>query len=186
MFHVAKIMLTFFILGLNMYLQVCRLCAPLYTWRKKRRLRFSLRSLRFSGFSDTLCGSLYDDKLLFVHAVQHPVNVLPALTLAAQFVRVEKFIHGNIKNELVKGVEAGVLAPVLNIHDGARGEVYKLGQVLLRPAFGFSSSSDERKTRGKKRKMSGGFPGINSSKRNDNSQIEETEQKRMFWQSPLS
>ena len=47
-------------------------------------------------------------------------------------------------------------------------------------------SSDERKTRGKKRKMSGGFPGIYSSKRNDNSQIEETEQKRMFWQSPLS
>lgn len=40
----------------------------------------------------------------------------------------------------VKGVEAGVLAPVLNIHDGARGEVYKLGQVLLRPAFGFSSA----------------------------------------------
>jgi hypothetical protein len=49
-----------------------------------------------------------------------------------------------------------------------------------------AASSDERKTRGKKRKMSGGFPGINSSKRNDNSQIVETEQKRMFWQSPLS
>ena len=48
------------------------------------------------------------------------------------------------------------------------------------------SSSDERKTKGKKRKMSGGFPGIYSSKRNDNSQIVETEQKRMFWQSPLS
>jgi len=47
-------------------------------------------------------------------------------------------------------------------------------------------SSDERKTKGKKRKMSVGFPGINSSKRNDNSQIVETEQKRMFWQSPLS
>ncbi len=42
----------------------------------------------------------------------------------------------------VKGVEAGVLAPVLNIHDGARGEVYKLGQVLLRPAFGSSSALD--------------------------------------------
>lgn len=51
---------------------------------------------------------------------------------------------------------------------------------------GIEISSDERKTRGKKRKMSGGFPGINSSKRNDNSQIVETEQKRMFWQSPLS
>ena len=106
--------------------------------------RVFLRSLRFSSFSDTLCGSLYDDKLLFVHIVQHPVNMFPALTFAAQLVRVEKFIHGNIKkgNELVKGVEAGVLAPVLNIHDGARGEVYKLGQVLLRPAFGFSSALD--------------------------------------------
>ena len=111
---------------------------------EKLRSRFSLRSLRFSGFSDTLCGSLYDDKLLFVHSVQHPVNMFPALTLAAQLVRVEKFIHGNIKkgNEFVKGVETGVLAPVLNIHDGARGEVYKLGQVLLRPAFGFSSALD--------------------------------------------
>ena len=84
---------------------------------EKRRSRFSLRSLRFSGFSDTLCGSRYDDKLLFVHSVQHPVNMFPALTPAAQLVRVEKFIHGNIKkgNELVKGVETGVLAPVLNI-----------------------------------------------------------------------
>ena len=70
--------------------------------------------------------------------------MFPALTLAAQLVRVEKFIYGNIKkgDEFVKGVEAGVLAPVLNIHDGARGEVYKLGQVLLRPAFGFSSALD--------------------------------------------
>ena len=70
--------------------------------------------------------------------------LLQALTLAAQLVRVEKFIHRNIKkgNEFVKGVETGVLAPVLNIHDGARGEVYKLGQVLLRPAFGFSSALD--------------------------------------------
>jgi hypothetical protein len=97
-----------------------------------------------SGFSDTLCDSLYDDKLLFVHSVQHPVNMFPALTLAAQLVRVEKFIYGNIKkgDELVKGIEAGVLAPIFNIHDGARGEVYKLGQVLLRPAFSFSSALD--------------------------------------------
>ena len=105
-------------------------CALPYTWREKRRPRFSLRSLR------------YDDKLLFVHVVQHLINTFPALTLAAQLVRVEKFIYGNIKkgDELVKGIEAGVLAPVLNIHDGARGEVYKLGQVLLRPAFNFLSS----------------------------------------------
>lgn len=70
--------------------------------------------------------------------------MFPALTLAAQLVRVEKFIHGNIKkgDEFLKGVEAGVLAPVLNIHDGARGEVYKLGQMFLCPAFGFSSALD--------------------------------------------
>ncbi len=80
----------------------------------------------------------------FVHVVQHPVNMFPALTPAAQIVRVEKFVYGNVKkgDELVKGVEAGVLALVLNIHDGARGEVCKLGQVLLRPAFGFSSAID--------------------------------------------
>ena len=35
-----------------------------------------------------------------------------------------------------------MLAPIFNIHDGARGEVYKLGQVLLRPAFSFSSALD--------------------------------------------
>ena len=72
------------------------------------------------------------------------INTFPALTLAAQLVRVEKFIYGNIKkgDELVKGIEAGVLAPIFNIHDGARGEVYKLGQVLLRPAFSFSSALD--------------------------------------------
>ena len=35
-----------------------------------------------------------------------------------------------------------MLASVLNIHDRVRGEVYKLGQVLLRPASGFSSALD--------------------------------------------
>ena len=72
------------------------------------------------------------------------INTFPALTLAAQLVRVEKFIYGNIQkgDELVKGVEAGVLAPIFNIHDGAGGEVYKLGQMLLRPAFGLASALD--------------------------------------------
>ena len=58
------------------------------------------------------------------------------------FVWVEKFVYGNIKksDEFVKGVEAGVLAPVFNIHDGTGGEVYKLGQMLLRPAFGLASA----------------------------------------------
>ena len=109
---------------------------------RKTEAALFLCFLRFAGFSDALCGPLHNDKLFFVHAVQHTVKVFPALTLTAQFVRVEKFIHGNIKNELVKGVEAGVLAPVLNIHDGARGEVYELGQMLLRPAFGLASALD--------------------------------------------
>ena len=70
--------------------------------------------------------------------------MFPALTPAARLVRVEKFVYGNVKkgDELVEGIEAGVLASVLNIHDRVRGEVYKLGQVLLRPAFGFSSALD--------------------------------------------
>ena len=33
-----------------------------------------------------------------------------------------------------------MLALVLNIHDGTGGEVYKLGQMLLRPAFGLASA----------------------------------------------
>ena len=60
------------------------------------------------------------------------INTFPALTLAAQLVRVEKFIYGNVKkgDELVKGVEAGVLAPVLNIHDGARGDKHFVAYFL--------------------------------------------------------
>lgn len=38
----------------------CRLCAPLYMARKNGG-RVFLRSLRFPGFSDTLCGSLNND-----------------------------------------------------------------------------------------------------------------------------
>ncbi len=38
-------------------------------------------------------------------------------------------------DDFVKGVEAGVLTSVFNIHDGTGDEVYKLGQMLLRPAF---------------------------------------------------
>ena len=35
-----------------------------------------------------------------------------------------------------------MLTPVFNIHDGTGGEVYKLGQMLLRPAFGLASALD--------------------------------------------
>ena len=35
-----------------------------------------------------------------------------------------------------------MLALIFHIHDGARGEVYKLGQMLLRPAFGLTSALD--------------------------------------------
>jgi 5,10-methenyltetrahydromethanopterin hydrogenase len=64
------------------------------------------------------------------------------LVLSIVPVRVEKFIHGNIQkgDEFVKGVEDSVMAPVLDIHDGARGEVYKLGQMFLRPVFGLASA----------------------------------------------
>ena len=56
----------------------------------------------------------------------------------------KKLIYGNIQqgDELIKGVEAGMLAPVFNIHDGARGAIHKLGQILLRPALGLSLALD--------------------------------------------
>lgn len=70
--------------------------------------------------------------------------MFPAFVLSVVFVRVEKFIYGNIQkgDDFVKGVQAGVLTPVFNIHDRTGSEVYKLGQMLLRPAFGLASALD--------------------------------------------
>ncbi len=55
--------------------------------------------------------------------------MLPAVALAVLLVWIEKLVYGNIKqgDELIKGVEAGMLAPVFDIHDGARGAIHKLG-----------------------------------------------------------
>lgn len=49
----------------------------------------------------------------------------------------KELIHGNPQqsDELIEGIKAGVLSPVLDIHDGAWGAVHKLGKVFLRPAF---------------------------------------------------
>ena len=45
------------------------------------------------------------------------------LVLSVTPVRAEKFGYGNIRkgDDFIKGVEAGVLAFVLNIHDGTEG-----------------------------------------------------------------
>ena len=63
---------------------------------------------------------------------------------AVQLVREKELIHGNVQqgNELIKGVEARMLPPIFDIHDGARGAIHKLGKVVLRPAFGLSFALD--------------------------------------------
>src|SRR5699024_12075427 len=43
---------------------------------------------------------------------------------------------------ILKSIEAGVLSSVFKIHDRARGAVYKLCEVFLCPAFGFSFALD--------------------------------------------
>ena len=52
--------------------------------------------------------------------------------------------YGNIQqgDDLVKGVQARMLAPVLKIHDGTRGTVYELCKVFLCPAFRLSLALD--------------------------------------------
>lgn len=70
--------------------------------------------------------------------------MLSAITLAVLLVWIEKIIYGNIQqgDELIKSIEAGVLSSVFKIHDRARGAVYKLCEVFLCPAFGFSFALD--------------------------------------------
>lgn len=57
---------------------------------------------------------------------------------------IEELIYGNFQqcDELIKGVEAGMLAPVFDIHDGTRSTVYKLCEVFLRPALCLSFALD--------------------------------------------
>ncbi len=66
--------------------------------------------------------------------------MLPAVALTVLLVWIKKLVYGNIQqgDELIKGFEAGMLAPVFNIHDGTRGAIHNLGQVFLRPAFALS------------------------------------------------
>ena len=72
------------------------------------------------------------------------IYMLSAITLAVLLVWIEKIIYGNIQqgDELIKSIEAGVLSSVFKIHDRARGAVYKLCEVFLCPAFGFSFALD--------------------------------------------
>ena len=104
---------------------------------KKRRCVFLLRILRFTGSLQSLCGIFHNGQLFFVHRIEHDINLFPAGTLSVELVREKELIHGNLQqgDELIESIKAWVLATVLDIHDGARGAVYKLGQVFLRPAF---------------------------------------------------
>lgn len=57
---------------------------------------------------------------------------------------IKELVYGNIQqgDDLVKGVQARMLAPVLKIHDGTRGTVYELCKVFLCPAFRLSLALD--------------------------------------------
>ena len=57
---------------------------------------------------------------------------------------IEELIYGNFQqgDELIKGVEAGMLTPVFDIHDGTRSTVNKLCEVLLCPALCLSFTLD--------------------------------------------
>ena len=66
--------------------------------------------------------------------------MLAAVAFAVLPVRIKELVYGNIQqgDDLVKGVQAWMLAPVLKIHDGTRGTVYELCKVFLCPAFRLS------------------------------------------------
>ena len=70
--------------------------------------------------------------------------MLAAVAFAVLPVRIKELVYGNIQqgDDLVKGVQARMLAPVLKIHDGTRGTVYKLCKVFLCLAFCLSFALD--------------------------------------------
>jgi hypothetical protein len=63
--------------------------------------------------------------------------MFPSLVLHIALGWKEKLVNRNFQQcgDFEKNVQAGVLASVLHIHDGARCPVKKLGQILLRPAL---------------------------------------------------
>ena len=73
-------------------------------------------------------------------AVQHTLSALAPFILG----RIEVLIYRYIEHchHLIKGVEAGVLAIILVIHDGARSPVNNIGQLLLRHPAGLPRSLD--------------------------------------------
>ena len=50
----------------------------------------------FSGLYNTLCQCLHDGQFSLIHAIQHPVNVVPALILSVVLIGIEKLIYGNV------------------------------------------------------------------------------------------
>ena len=70
--------------------------------------------------------------------------MLAAVAFAVLPVRIKELVYGNIQqgDDLVKGVQAWMLVPVLKIHDGTRGAIYELCKVFLRPAFRLSLALD--------------------------------------------
>ena len=70
--------------------------------------------------------------------------MLAAVAFAVLPVRIKELVYGNIQqgDDLVKGVQAWMLAPVLKIHDGTRGTVYELCKIFLRPTFRLSFALD--------------------------------------------
>lgn len=88
-----------------------------------------IRILRFTGFLQSLCGMFHYSQFFFVHGIEHDINLFSTGTLSIKLVRKKELIHGNLQqgDELIESIKAGVLPPVLDIHDGAWGAVHELG-----------------------------------------------------------
>ena len=66
----------------------------------------------------------------------------PSFRRVSSSVEALELLRDDPGFDLVKGVQAWMLAPVLKIHDGTRGTVYKLCKVFLCPAFRLSLALD--------------------------------------------
>lgn len=58
--------------------------------------------------------------------------------------RIKELIHGNLQqgDKLIKGIEAWMLTAILYVHDRTRSTIYKLCEILLRPALSLSFPFD--------------------------------------------